>query len=65
VKDLAYVIIRAENSAWAFFRIRHVDGIGKTGFYRPATLLVIPWVNLSVIILNHLFLEKTGIFEYF
>jgi hypothetical protein len=50
---------------WGYVCTRHVHGNGETGFYRPATLLVIPWVNLSVIILNHLFLEKTGIFKYF
>jgi hypothetical protein len=44
---------------------RHVDGIGKTGFYRPTALLVKPYTNLAVTVHNHRFFKKTGIFEYF
>jgi hypothetical protein len=44
---------------------RHVHGNGKTGFYWSTALLIIPYINLAVIILNHLFFKKTGIFKYF
>jgi hypothetical protein len=44
---------------------RHVDGIGKTGFYRPTALLVKPYTNLAVTVYNHPFFKKTSIFKYF
>jgi hypothetical protein len=44
---------------------RHVYGFGETGKNRYSSPRLIPRVNLTVIILNHLFLRKTGIFEYF
>jgi hypothetical protein len=46
-------------------RSRHVDGIGKTGFYRPTALLVKLYINLAVTIYNHPFFKKTSIFKYF
>jgi hypothetical protein len=44
---------------------RHVDGIGKTGFYRLMALLVKPYINLAVTVYNHPFFKKTSIFKYF
>jgi hypothetical protein len=44
---------------------RHVNGFGKTGFYRPTDLLVKPYTNLAVTVPNHPFFIKTGIFKYF
>ena len=42
---------------------RHVHGNGKTGIYRPTTLLVKLYINLVVTVSNYLLLKKTSIFK--